>query len=150
MSGKMRLVSSVVAMTVILLVVGNGMALAVFTVGGVKMICRTCTCAAMADAGVPLGHCVDTMRKTGKPKPFDKLIRYSETDVRLQAPEGKEFPLSSDEAQKQFDQISTKPNKESVSRLRPTAGVISQQRCASLAKDLGIEFVDKSKDVKTR
>lgn len=131
-------------MTVILLSVGNAMALSVFTVGGVKMICQTCTCGEMADAGVPLEHCVDTaLIKPGAPKVYDKLIRYSAEDVRLRSTEGKEFPLSSDAAQRQFDEISGQRNfRQLVGRLRPTAGVISQQRVERLAKDLGVEVVD--------
>lgn len=135
-----KLVSAVLAMAVILLSVGNAIAFAVFTSGGVKMICRTCSCAELSDAGVPLGNCVDALR-TG-PKVYDKIIRYSANDVKLHSPDGRQFPLSSDAAQATFDEISTKPNfKQLVNRLKPAAGAISKERVERLAKELGVEVV---------
>lgn len=143
---KMNLVSALFAAAVVLLSVGDARALAVFTVGGVKMICQSCTCAEMGDAGVPLEHCVDTalVVQPGAPKVYDKIIRYGAEDVTLHSPRGEEFPLASDAAQKQFDEIAARRDfKRLVGRLRPSAGPISQERVERLAKSLGVEVVDK-------
>jgi hypothetical protein len=139
---KMNLFSALFAMTVILAAVGTTQAFAVFTVGGVKMICQTCMCGEMASAGVPLDHCVDFMVVSNGPKPYSKIIRYSENDVRLLSADGTQSPLSSDASQKQFDEIARHRNfKQLLGRLRPTAGVISAPRVERLAKDLGVEVV---------
>lgn len=138
---KMNLFSTLFALTLMLAAVATAQAFAVFTVGGVKMICRTCMCGEMASAGVPLEHCVDFM-VTANPKPYTKLIRYSESDVRLLAADGTQSPLSSDAAQSQFDQISRQRNfQQQVGRLRPTKGAISASRLERLAKELGVEIV---------
>jgi hypothetical protein len=138
----MNLLSALFALTIMLAAVGSTKAFAVFTVGGVKMICQTCMCGEMASAGVPLEHCVDFMVTPNTPRPYTKLIRYAENDVRLLAPDGTQSPLASDAAQKRFDEIAGQRNFKQLARLRSTAGLISQQRIERLAKDLQVEIVN--------
>lgn len=131
------------AVAVLLFIPGSAMAFCVFLHNGDRLICRTCSCSALSDAGVG-GPCVDVLRtahSTTKP-PFDRIVRYSDSVVKLHSPNGRESPLASDAAQKQFDELFSQPNRrELFRRFKPAAGLISVERVKQLARDLGVPVV---------
>lgn len=143
---KFNLVPALFAISTVLVIASSTMAACIFRLegGGPVLTCSTCHCDKMKEDGVHLSQCVDLMVTPNSPRNgFDKIVRYSDTDVRLHSAGGTESPLASDAFQKQFDDMAKQPNlKENANRLRPTAGVISQERCAALARQLGVEIVE--------
>ena len=83
-------------------------AFCVFSVGDGHLICTTCSCAELAAAGVSMTGCVDVLAMASSPgggMPVVKIVRYSDTKVVLVTKDGKEYPLASDESQKQFENL---------------------------------------------
>lgn len=122
---------------------------AVFSVGGVKLICPTCDCASMQAAGVNYENCVDVLASaTGgnAASAYSKLVRYSPTSVMLRDADGTESPLASDNVQKQFDELIRQPGWEKrLSSLKITAGEISDGRLNSIATQMKLPIESKVK-----
>lgn len=130
-----------IVLTIVLLFPGTAAAFCVFSSGGQKLICRTCSCAELADAGVN-GNCVDVMARANKPPEYDKIIRYSESVVTLHSSTGREGQLASDTSQNKFDKLYDRSNrKERLKAFEAKAGRISAARVEQLARDLNIEIV---------
>lgn len=122
----------------------NAMAACEFTVDGVRLLCSTCTCAKLTADDVKFESCIDWLAKRvpSTPKRYDKIQRYSDFFVTLHSRNGEEFPLASDAAQKQFDEMYAQPNfKELFLSFKAVPGVISVERVEQLAKDLQVPVV---------
>lgn len=149
---KLNLVPALFALTAVFVFADSSMARCVFRMssGGPILVCSTCTCGEMKDAGVNWDRCSDFMVKPDEPKTSaDKIIRYSDTKVTVHYADGTETPIASDESQKQFDYIVVfKPGtskgvnpdlQERMRAFKPTVGHVSKERCDEIAKLLGVE-----------
>lgn len=141
---KLSLVPALFAISMVCMFAGDAVAACLLRTekGGPILSCRTCTCDEMKAAGVPLNQCLDLFAQADPPKKrFDKIIRYSDTNVTLHETNGTEWPLASDALQKQFDEVLNRPDfKDQIRRLRASLGAISAQRLAETAKLLGVEI----------
>lgn len=148
MSRKLNLVPVLLAIAAVFVFSGSAMAACLFRMpGGPILSCSTCSCGEMSDAGVGWSQCIDIFKVANPPKTrFDKLIRYSDTNVRLRFGDGTESPLASDASQKQFNEILSQPNaKERLRRFKPSAGFVSNDRLNELAKLLGVSVQENRK-----
>jgi hypothetical protein len=140
-----------VACVMMILFTANAMALCLYKLNGLVASCSTCSCKELTDAGIGWSQCIDLAKQANDPKKgYDKLIRYSGTEVRVHSVDGSESPLSSDASQKQFDEIMDQRNsKERLRRFKLTAGSVSEERARELSKMLGIP-VENGKRGETR
>lgn len=124
-------------------------AFAVFTVNGVKLVCPSCNCASMQAAGVNYENCADAFNATSGGNPssaFDKIIRYSNSNVTIHGIDGSESPLASDDIQQQFDELIKKPGWEKqLSTLKIASGKISEARLNEIARQMSLPIENKVK-----
>ena len=122
-------------------------AFCVFSVGDGHLICTTCSCAELAAAGVSMTGCVDVLAMASSPgggMPVVKIVRYSDTKVVLVTKDGKEYPLASDESQKQFENLMKRDGwQKLMSSFQSHTGEISNGSIEKLANQLGLK---KTKD----
>lgn len=141
--------TSLVLIFTFLLITHCSFGFAVFSVGGVKLICPTCDCASMQAAGVNYENCIDIPASANQGNAasyFKKLVRYSPTSVMIQAADGTESPLASDDVQKKFDELIRQPGWEKrLSSLKITSGDISNARLNSIATQLKLPIENKIK-----
>lgn len=125
-------------------------AFVVFTVGGVKLICPTSTCAEMQAAGVNYESCIDipTAMASAGGSPYQKLIRYSKSNVVLLGANGQESPLASDAVQKQFDDLMQQSGWEKkLSTIKIQPGDIGDARLSQIAGQMKLPIDNRLKIV---
>lgn len=145
MRTRMKLAASIISFMAVLFVQDKANAFCVFTSGGVKLVCTTCSCSRLVADGVPVGNCVDVLR-TARPTGYDKIIRYSASVVTLHSRSGKEERLASDATQSQFDAILSQRNAtERLRQFKSQPGVISASRVNRLASELNLKVVSSNR-----